>query len=149
MQTFEESLGDGLEEFVEGSQAKEHPLAVGCNHIFSVGYHPVEAAAASYYVLKGWPVDDDYRIFARTPREDVFGLVATNIAIGHEVVTSPTHYVVGAEATGNYIVATTAHQVFLTPKGACSAAAENYIFAPSAHQVVSAAQGKEDRKSVV
>jgi hypothetical protein len=47
MQTFEEALRDGVEEFLEGSQANDHPLAVGRNHVFAVGYHPVEAAAAT------------------------------------------------------------------------------------------------------
>jgi hypothetical protein len=37
MQTFEEALRYGLKEGIEGSNANEHPLAVGCNHIFPVG----------------------------------------------------------------------------------------------------------------
>ena len=37
MQTFEEALRYGLKEGIEGSNANEHPLAVGCNHILPVG----------------------------------------------------------------------------------------------------------------
>src|SRR5215217_2357244 len=104
-QTFEETLRDGVKECVEGSNANEHPLAIGCNHIFSVGYQPVEAAAARHFVLERWAVDDDYRIVARTPREDVFGLVVFQLASSHVVVTCSPHYVVGAVAAENYIFA--------------------------------------------
>jgi hypothetical protein len=47
MQTFEEALRDGRNEFIFRTQAEEHLLAVGGQHVFAVDYHPVEAAPAS------------------------------------------------------------------------------------------------------
>ena len=46
MQSFEEALRDGRKEFIFRTQAEEHLLAVGGEHVFAVDYHPVEAAAA-------------------------------------------------------------------------------------------------------
>src|SRR5829696_10502008 len=117
-QTFEEALRDGVEELIEGSQANDHPLAVRCNHIFAVGEYPVEAGAACDYVLECWTVGGDYHIIARTPREDVLGMVVLHRAIDHEVVSCSPHYVAGAVAAENYIVAT-ARQVLLAAKGGC------------------------------
>jgi hypothetical protein len=90
MQTFEEALGDRLEKSIRGTEAEEHPLAVRCEQIFAVGQDPVEAVAATDQVFERWPVDDDYHIVARTPRELVFVLDAAKIAIDHVVVTFPT-----------------------------------------------------------
>jgi hypothetical protein len=50
-QTFDKALGDRVEEFIRGSGADEHLLAVGDDHIRSVGKHPVQARAATPYVL--------------------------------------------------------------------------------------------------
>ncbi len=47
MQTFEEALGDGLEEFIFRTKAEEHPLAVRGDQVFPVGPNPVEARAAT------------------------------------------------------------------------------------------------------
>jgi hypothetical protein len=37
MQTFEETLRDGLKEFIKRTKAEEHLLAVGGEHVFAVG----------------------------------------------------------------------------------------------------------------
>jgi hypothetical protein len=56
MQPFEEALRDGLKPCLNRT---EHPLAVGGDHICSVSGYPVEAVAASYYVLARRPVEDE------------------------------------------------------------------------------------------
>src|SRR3712207_1299081 len=47
MQPLPEVLRDGLEQCIKFRDPVGHSLAVGCNHIFPVGEHPVEAAAAT------------------------------------------------------------------------------------------------------
>src|SRR5215203_6516041 len=123
--TFEEALRDGVEELLERSQTNDHPLAVRCNHIFAVGEYPVEAGAACDYVPERWTVGGDYHIVARTPREDVLGMVVLNRAIDHEVVTCSPHYVAGAVAAENYIVATTTQQVLVAAKDGRGGAAKH------------------------
>src|SRR5215216_305955 len=71
MQTFEEALRDGRNEFIFRTQAEEHLLAVGGEHVFAVGYHPVGAAAASYYVFERWPVDGRHYVVALSGGNDV------------------------------------------------------------------------------
>ena len=46
-QPFPEALRDGLEQSLKFRDPVSHPLAVGCNHVFPVGEHPVEAVAAT------------------------------------------------------------------------------------------------------
>ena len=47
MQPLPEALRDGLEQCIKFRDPVGHSLAVGCNHIFPVGEHSVEAAAAT------------------------------------------------------------------------------------------------------
>jgi hypothetical protein len=51
MQAFEEARRYGLDEGVGLALTDEYPLTVGGDEVFTVGVHPVEATAASYYVL--------------------------------------------------------------------------------------------------
>src|SRR5215218_3346522 len=67
MQTCEEALRDGRIR----TQADEHLLAVGGQHVFAVGYHPVQAASASYYVFDRWLVDGRHYVVALSGREHV------------------------------------------------------------------------------
>jgi hypothetical protein len=46
-QPFPEALRDGLVQCIKFRFPVSHPLAVGCNHVFPVGKHPVEAVAAT------------------------------------------------------------------------------------------------------
>src|SRR5829696_7928646 len=71
MQTCEEALRDGRIEFISRTQADEHLLAVGGQHVFAVGYHPVQAASASYYVFERWLVDGRRYVVALSGREHV------------------------------------------------------------------------------
>ncbi len=55
---------NGREVCIDLAHADEHPLAVGGDHICSVGERPVEAVAASHHVLASGYVDDVYHVVA-------------------------------------------------------------------------------------
>src|SRR5215210_1439159 len=89
-QSFDKALRDRVEESIRGSGADEHLLAVGADHIRSVGEHPVQARAATHYVLACRLVGDVKHIVAVSCGEDVFDSGRLEFAIHHEVVTFPT-----------------------------------------------------------
>src|SRR5215212_2373036 len=63
-QSFYKALRDRVVEFIHGSGPDEYLLAVGGDHIHSVSEHPVEARAATHYVLACRLVQDVYHIVA-------------------------------------------------------------------------------------
>src|SRR5215211_7478000 len=100
MQTFEAALRDGRNEFIFRTQAEEHLLAVGGQHVFAVGYHPVEAAAARNYVFERWPVDGPHYVVALSAGDIVCRKFAVR-PVGDKIITFFAQYVVGASAADN------------------------------------------------
>src|SRR5215212_3917988 len=130
MQTLPEALRYRLEERVLLALSDEHPLAVGGDHVRPVGEHPVEARAATYYVLARGLVEDLYHVVAGSSGEGILRCGGYKFATDHVVVTVPTHHGVGAKAAPKGIVAVPAHHVLGAPGGFREAAAVNYVFAP-------------------
>jgi hypothetical protein len=50
----------------ESTEPDEHLLAVGCDHVLLIGYHPVEAPSTCDYVLRCRFVDDVDHVAAST-----------------------------------------------------------------------------------
>src|SRR5919107_744942 len=111
-QTFKEGFRDGIEQFLKFRLPVGHPFAVGCDHVFSVGEHPVDTAAAHDYVLARRPVGSEEQIGAISAGDIVGPSFAARVAY-HEVVSFLAHYVVGAFAADNCIVTRAAHQVLV------------------------------------
>src|SRR5215213_7198535 len=99
-QTFPEALRNRPIESKYRTKADEHTLAVGCDHIFAFGEHPVEAVAAYDRVLGRRIVQDVDDVVAIPTRDLVFGSFAEH-AIDQVVITFLAHYLVGAAAAGN------------------------------------------------
>src|SRR5215208_942476 len=100
MQPFEEALRDGRNEFIFRTQAEEHLLAVGGEHVFAVDYHPVEAAAARNYVYERWPVDGSHYVVAVSAGDIVCGKFAVR-PVDYKIITFFAQYDVGASAADN------------------------------------------------
>ena len=109
----------------------KHPLAVGCDHIFAVDSHPVEAGTASEYVRGRRLVGGVHQVVAVSSDELVFRSFA-EWAVDQKVVAFLAYQVVGAFAADNCIVARAAHQILVASGGAAFITAEKYIFARTA-----------------
>src|SRR5829696_7342030 len=110
MQTFEEAVRYGLDERVDLALTDEHLLAVRGDHVRPVGEHPVEAIAATHYVLARGLVEDVYHVVAVSSGDRVLRCGGCEFATHHCVVAVAAHPIVGAEAALNGIVAVPAHQ---------------------------------------
>src|SRR5688500_904245 len=100
MQTFEEALRDGRNEFIFRTKAEEHLLAVGGEHVFAVDYHPVEALAARNYVDDGWRVDHRHYVVA-LPAGDIVWRKFALRPVGYKLITFFAQYDLGASAADN------------------------------------------------
>jgi hypothetical protein len=78
----------------ESTEPDEHLLAVGCDHVLPVGYHPVDAPSAYAYVFRCRVVDDVDDVDAASAGELILSRFTPQRTLDQEVVALCTYYVV-------------------------------------------------------
>src|SRR5215210_2880637 len=117
-----------------------HLLAVGCDPIFPVGEHPVEAATACDLVLRCGLVEGADHVVAVPGGKLVCRAIRP---VRYKVVTCVAQYVVRAFATENDVVVTTADQLLVTSRRAAFGTARDHILSLSADQAVFTGQTED------
>jgi hypothetical protein len=95
------------------ADTEEHPLTVVGEHVLPVGQYPLEAAAASYYILRGRHVGHLHSVIASSGGDVVLGGIIDDITVGHVVDAIAACDGIGPVAAAHEVIAATADQDLL------------------------------------